>query len=144
MAFLGVKLWVRNSCYQCKGLLCCLCRIQTKLMKKPWHRSSEFPNHRRVVELISHVPLHSFHCSWEWTDSNGTLMIALCPFSGQKLLSSVLQLQWWLMNWSCKPLSHPFIQDLFQTVGDTDLLWIWRIQGGIYQPSDTYTSTWVV
>lgn len=75
--------------------------------------------------------------------SNGTLMIALCSFSGQKLLSSVLQLQWWLMNWSCKPLSHPFIQDLFQTVGDTDLLWIWMIQGGIYQPSDTYTSTCV-
>lgn len=70
-------------------------------------------------------------------------MIALCPFSGQKLLSSVLQLQWWLMNWSYKPLSHPFIQDLFQTVGDTDLLWIWMIQGGIYQPSDTYTSTCV-
>lgn len=60
MASLGVKLWVRNSCYWCKGLLCCLCRIQTKLMKKPWHRLSEFPNHRRVAELISHVPFPLF------------------------------------------------------------------------------------
>lgn len=105
-----------------KGLLFCLCRIQTKLMKKPWHRLSEFPNPRRAAELTSHIPLHCFHCLEMADSSNGTLMIARCPCSGQELLSSGLQLQCWLRNWSCQPLPHPFIQDLFQTGGDTDLL----------------------
>lgn len=128
-------------------------RIQTKLMRKQWHRSSECPNPRpRDRADHSRVP---HRCSRKLINSSsGTLMIDddILPFStGQKPLSflisgSVLYLQQWcLANWSCKPFVHPSSQDLSQIIDNIDITWIKRMQGDTCQPSSTqstYVNWW--
>lgn len=93
------------------------------------------------MELIKAIFLTVSHCSRENDQlADGTLTITFCPFLQDR---NHLVFNKWLsiiiarMSGKLKlqALSHPFSQDLSQTVADIDISWIGMMQGTHASPA---------
>lgn len=113
------------------------------------HPSVLTPGH--VMELIKAIFLTVSHCSRENDQlADGTLTITFCPFLQDR---NHLVFNKWLSiiiarmsgNLKLQALSHPFSQDLSQTVADIDISWIGMMQGTHASPAaHTQHLCWLV